>query len=427
MKAKERSFKREKEELQRENNNLAKQLKILETEVLNFMRSQGIEDADSFDSEEDDDEEEVEDNDLYNNSNQNDIHGYVETVDMCVICNKAVGFCVHTKQSPKHHASKVFFPPDREEAVELSRNNYSYNNNKHNMSHPQHIPDLPEEQGNHYQQHITGREQFSSKPRSLINVHNNNNSSTNNNMDIPQKDDSDNDDNIEQEIHLSNERNKKNERNKISHVNNGTNRINNNAWTNTNNNIETREETTKKLKIKRHQQKSQDNQKDNNDELKKEISPRKKSPRNKVSYANRSKVTSDVVETTFSKAFEKEDNIEKKATLLKDTKVDEDDDDDNNNTQQEEKKIKKKKIIPPPPLSEKPASARRAAIRRGGGKRMNKTGKIKKGKSKKYLINPEHNKSLADDLKAPNPVVNRLPQHLRRVVRNKNKSKNNLL
>ena len=37
---------------------------------------------------------------------------------------------------------------------------------------------------------------------------------------------------------------------------------------------------------------------------------------------------------------------------------------------------------------------------------MNKTGKIKKGKSKKYLINPEHNKSLADDLKAPNPVVN---------------------
>ena len=78
MKAKERSFKREKEELQRENNNLAKQLKILETEVLNFMRSQGIEDADSFDSEEDDEEEEVEDNDLYNNSNQNELMGLAQ-------------------------------------------------------------------------------------------------------------------------------------------------------------------------------------------------------------------------------------------------------------------------------------------------------------------------------------------------------------
>ena len=42
-------------------------------------------------------------------------------------------------------------------------------------------------------------------------------------------------------------------------------------------------------------------------------------------------------------------------------------------------------------------------------------------------INLAVGRILADDLKAPNPVVNRLPQHLRRVVRNKNKSKNNLL
>ena len=79
-------------------------------------------------------------------------------------------------------------------------------------------------------------------------------------------------------------------------------------------------------------------------------------------------------------------------------------------------------MIPPPPLSEKPK--RIASIRRGGGKRITN----KKNKSKKYLINSEHNKSLvASELKAPNPVVNRLPQHLRRVVRNKNKNKNNLI
>ena len=45
------------------------------------------------------------------------IDDYVETVGTCVICHQAVGFCVHTKQSPKHRSARVFFPPDYEEAA----------------------------------------------------------------------------------------------------------------------------------------------------------------------------------------------------------------------------------------------------------------------------------------------------------------------
>ena len=111
MKAKERSFKREKEELQRENNNLAKQLKILETEVLNFMRSQGIEDADSFDSEVDD---ELESMDKFPNlcvSNQHTVPH--------ILIYKYIPHNINTTQSHSHTVTQSHSQPHSHRVINI--------------------------------------------------------------------------------------------------------------------------------------------------------------------------------------------------------------------------------------------------------------------------------------------------------------------
>ena len=124
--AKERSWNREKQELQRENNGLAAQLKQLEIEVVNFMRSQGIEEEDY--GMEDDDEEEEDYSMTYVDDAPDRDDGVVyggggvppsrarrqqqrapddpdatmllekPESDQCIICHAQIGACVHTMQ-----------------------------------------------------------------------------------------------------------------------------------------------------------------------------------------------------------------------------------------------------------------------------------------------------------------------------------------
>ena len=114
LRAKERSFKREKTDLQRENNNLAKQLKILEMEVLNFMRAQGIEEGESFSEEEDEDDHYSH---MQRSTDVEEFDGQHETFEICVICSKAVGFCVHTKQSAAYAAPATFRSADKVQEI----------------------------------------------------------------------------------------------------------------------------------------------------------------------------------------------------------------------------------------------------------------------------------------------------------------------
>jgi hypothetical protein len=109
LKAKERSWKREKEELQRENNLLASQLKNLEVEVVNFMRAQGIDEQDYTEEEASEDSYSGNDESWHASGSVGQSHVFSEYVtpvdeetnpglsdDHCVICSSVIGECVHT-------------------------------------------------------------------------------------------------------------------------------------------------------------------------------------------------------------------------------------------------------------------------------------------------------------------------------------------
>ena len=114
--AKERSWARERKELQRENNNLAQQLKVLEAEVLNFMEAKGyMEDGGSGDAEKKKKKKKKKEKKkkrkkknrrkrgayYSDGSDEEELEGGGEMIDrdICMICHAPQGACVHTKQA----------------------------------------------------------------------------------------------------------------------------------------------------------------------------------------------------------------------------------------------------------------------------------------------------------------------------------------
>ena len=364
LRAKERSFKREKTDLQRENNNLAKQLKILEMEVLNFMRAQGIEEGESFSEEEDEDDHYSH---MQGSTDVEEFDGQHETFETCIICSKAVGFCVHTKQSATYTPPATFHSADN--VQETTSYNYSnptedglrLESSTHFPSHPN-DGEMPPD-ASPQKMPTDDFEQHSSKANDVL-------------KDNAQPPDcSDGSLGKQAELKRTN-RVAAWEENPDKEVNtHGSSDKNVNAEASDITAIEKMQDKAKQMGIEP-------------ETLKARVSK------------------TDTVEEVFTKAFAQEHNNHKNSKPPV--------------TEQEDIKETRleKKTIPPPQLES--ASVQAKPIRRGRGKRTDKSITKSSRRGKKYLIKSEQNKSLSN-LKAPTAVVNRLPQHLRRVIRNKSK------
>ena len=359
LKAKERSFKREKTELQRENNNLAKQLKILEMEVLNFMRAQGIEEGESFSEEEDED-------DYYNNNMQGgtdaeEFDDPAETFETCVICGNAVGFCVHTKQSAAYASPATFRPTDiRQDTTSHDYSNPTKDGLTHFSGHcngSEIQPDAPPENSSEIFEDGTRKE--INQPKDKMRS-----------FDTP-------DGSLGKQAEL-----------KL------TTRVA--AWEqNSDRDVNTHGSSDKNIDLEASSNSAIENMNDKVKRMRFEHAP-----------LNASDPKTGTVEEIFTKAFAEESNNQKISKPL-------------GAEQDDPKEIRQqKKTIPPPQLES--ASSQAKPIRRGRGKRTDKSTAKNSRRGKKYLIKSEQNKSLSD-LKAPTAVVNRLPQHLRRVIRSKNR------
>ena len=360
LKAKERSFKREKTELQRENNNLAKQLKILEMEVLNFMRAQGIEEGESFS--EDEDEDDYYNNNMQGSTDAEESDDPAKTFETCVICGKAVGFCVHTKQSANYAPPATFRPTDnRQETTSHDYSNPTEDGLTHFSGHRNSSeiqPDAPPEENS--------SEIFEDGTRKVINQPNDKMRS----LDTP-------DGSLGKQAELKR-----------------TNRVA--AWEqNSVRDVNTHGSSDKNVDLETSSSSAIENMNDKVKQMSFEHAP-----------SNASDPKTGTVEEIFTKAFAEESNNQKISKPL-------------GAEQEEPKEIRQqKKTIPPPQLES--ASSQAKPILRGRGKRIGKSTAKSSRRGKKYLIKSEQNKSLSD-LKAPTAVVNRLPQHLRRVIRSKNR------
>ena len=367
LRAKERSFKREKTDLQRENNNLAKQLKILEMEVLNFMRAQGIEEGESFSEEE---EEEEDEDDHYSHvqgsTDVEEFDGQHETFEICVICSKAVGFCVHTKQSATYTPPATFHSADNVQET----TSYNYSNptedglRLESSTHfPSHRNDGEMQSDASLQKKPTDDfEQYSSKG-------NDESKEKTQPLDCP-------DGSLGKQVELKT-----------------TNRVA--AW-----------EENPDRDVNTHRSSDKNISPDASDISTIEMQDKAKQMGIEPETLKARVSNTDTVEDVFTKAFAQEHNNHKNSKPPV--------------TEQEDIKETRleKKTIPPPQLES--ASVQAKPIRRGRGKRTDKSITKSSRRGKKYLIKSEQNKSLSN-LKAPTAVVNRLPQHLRRVIRNKSK------